>query len=211
MTITFNPAKTTETTPSNATTSSAPATDAGADDEGLMPEARELMASGDIGQMIAALMIKMSKSQRDTARTMKDASMKAEDAAQSAKIKAMQDQADAKFTAGMVSGCATIGSGACSMVGGFKGGDGAMAKWNGAGKGVEGMGKVGETIYKGAADRAAQDEARADFAAKQAGRGVEAAKDNEKDARETARKAIDLLKEWQGAKDSAQKAALFRA
>ena len=95
--------------------------------------------------------------------------------------------------------------------GGINGTDKGMAKWNGAGKGAEGFGKIGETLYRGAADRATQDEARADFAAKQAGRGVDAARDNDKDARETARKAIDLLKEWQGAKDSAQKAALFRA
>lgn len=193
----------------DASTGSAPA--ANADDDLLMPEAREMMASGDIGQMIAALLVKMSKSQRDTAREMKEASMKQEEAAQSAKLQAMRDQADAKLTAGMISGCATIGSGALQMSGGIAEGKKEMAILNASSKGVEGFGKIGETLYKGAADRAAQDETRADFAAKQAGRGVEAAKDNDKDARETARKAIDLLKEWQGAKDSASKAALFRA
>ena len=209
MTIINGTNKTQSATTTDTSTASTPA--ANADDDLLMPEAREMMASGDIGQMIAALLVKMSKSQRDTAREMKEAAMKQEEAAHSAKLQAMRDQADAKLTAGMISGCATIGSGALQMSGGIAGGEKKMAILNASGKGVEGFGKISETIYKGAADRAAQDEARADFAAKQAGRGVEAAKDNDKDARETARKAIDLLKEWQGAKDSASKAALFRA
>lgn len=186
-----------------ATTSEAPA---------LMPESKtaQLMASGDLGAMITAMLLEAGTHSRETSRKAKDAAARQEEAASSRKIEHMKEQADKKFLAGMassggsfLSGVATISSAVCNKT------DPAIFK--GSGAGIEGVGIGASAFWSREADAANEASAQAEREMTQAKRAVESASDGEKDARELLRRALDHYKSFLSAKDDASRAAILKA
>lgn len=173
----------------------------------VMPEPiAALASSGDVGAMIAALLLESGKTSRETAKLLKEAAGAAEDAAHTRKIDAMETAADRKLVAG-------VAQGAGSVVEGVMGGTGAAT-----GKPLEkfspiakGGGSVDGAVWNYLASDAEKEVAKADREATQAKRNVESAGDIDKDAKDLLRRAMSHYAEYVRAKDDASKAALFRA
>lgn len=179
----------------------------------LLPKSSydELMSSGDVGAMVAAMLLKASANSRATARAAKEAALRSEEAAARAKLELMQDKADASLVAGIVGGGATAVSGLVSGSCAFANGDKAEKALTGAAKGLDGSGNVARSVWDfDAANREIEVQAQ-ERRLLQAKRGVESASDDDRDARELARKVLGFYAEYQRSKEDARKAALFRA
>ena len=178
----------------------------------LMPESKtsEIMASGDLGAMIAAMLLETGARSRETARNAKDAAMKAEEAACEQKIQKMEVEAKKKLFAGLAGAAATGLPGVASFA------SAAMPKVDA--RVFQGSGAISDSMSKGAgalwsyeADDAKREIAQAEREITQAKRAVENASDDDKDAKDLLRRALDHYKEFATAKEDAKRAALFRA
>ncbi len=175
------------------------------------PEETALTCSGDLGAAIAAMLLIASKNQRAAAREAKEAALASEVAAHRSRIDNMEKAAEKRFVGGMTSGFTTIGAGGMTLAGGTCSEMSNQKKFEGGGKAGDGAGKVAEAFFArdaSEADRAAETD---EQAAKQAGRTIERAIDDAKDANDLLRRAMEHYKEFLTAKEDAKRAALFRA
>lgn len=177
-----------------------------------MPESTtaRLMASGDLGSMVTAMLLEAGTHSRETSRKAKDAAARQEEAACSRKIEHMKEEAENKLLAGIassagtgLSGLATIGSAVRNKT------DPALFK--GSGTLAEGVGQGLSAAWTRYADDAKEAVAQAEREMTQAKRAVESASDGEKDARELLRRALDHYKSFLSAKDDAARAAILKA
>ena len=79
------------------------------------PGISELLSSSDTGSKIAAMMMMMSREQRDSARESRRSEERAEVAAQNAELEAMHESADAKLDAARAQAVLQIGGGVGTM------------------------------------------------------------------------------------------------
>lgn len=192
--------------------------------------------SGDPIAMIAKLLVKSSQQKRQSDDLTAAVEEKAEDAADAQRIAAMKDKADKNFTAGMIGGLSQMGAGACSVSAGLAsasalnkpgpplGPDGkaltpdfrsdfagsASKTWDGTGQILGGAGKVGETVFKAAADRADQDIAKAESEGKVHKRAAEALHKEVDAASQHEGKVMQLLQEIKQAQQQCEHAALLK-
>lgn len=209
MTMTRIVTSTVDTITTTIDTAMDPATDPETGPPELLPEPElhRMQISGDIGAMIAALLIETSKSSRDIARSVRDTAAAAEDAAHASKIRHMQDAADARLVGGLTSGGLTIAAGVAAG-GGEVRRNALLAKSE---KSLEGGATVADSIAKFSATESDIEKEHAERAQAQAKRNVESASDLEKDSRDLLRRAMSHYADYVRAKDDASKAALFRA
>ena len=178
-----------------------------------MPDSKEaeMMTSGDVGSMIAAMLLEAGAHARETARRQKETALEREEQAETAKIHAMSSEASDRMWGGLadaaggaVSGAAEISTAVLPNVNPkLLSGSGVGAK-----SGLQGLSSA---YWNKNADDDKQDAAKADRKITQAKRNVESASDNDKDARDLIRRALDHYKDFISAKDEAKHAALFRA
>jgi hypothetical protein len=169
-----------------------------------------LMNSGDIGAAIAAMVMQSKKELRQSARTSRDAAYAAQEAAQRQQLAHMRSSAEAKFTAGIVSGGATVLSAASSFTGSVTDGKVAAAFTNGS-KAIDGTAKMWSSQHELASSLQDQRAKASGMAAETAERVAESHSDDVKDADESLKKCLEFLKEWLSAKDAARSAAVHRA
>jgi hypothetical protein len=181
---------------------------ASADAPSLMPaSATTLASSGDVGAMIAALLLESGAASRETAKLLKDAAAAAEDAAHARKLDEMSTAADRKLGAGLAVGIGEIGQGGL----GFSGAATKDDRLGAASPGAKGLGDAAKAGFDYLASSNDEEVAKADRAMTQAKRNVESAGDIDKDAKDLLRRAMSHYADYVRAKDDASKAALFRA
>ena len=178
----------------------------------LMPESKasELMASGDLGAMIAAMLLETGARSRETARAAKDAALKSEEAACERKLQQMEVEAEKKLLSGLAGAAATGLPGLASVLSVANPKIDSRLFQGGGGLG-DSMSKAAGAVWSSEADEAKREIAQAEREMSQAKRAVENASDDEKDAKELLRRALDHYKEFATAKEDAKRAALFRA
>jgi hypothetical protein len=86
----------------------------------LMPEANQMLSTGDPGAILAALAMKTGDAQKQTARRERDNAAKAENNEEQAEIQDMHDKADLQRIQGIVDGGCQIAAGATQMGAGFE-------------------------------------------------------------------------------------------
>jgi hypothetical protein len=178
----------------------------------VLPDSKTavLMASGDLGSMLAAMLIEAGTHSREVARRSKEAALDAEDAACVGKIESMKAEASHRFYAGLADGAGMAFEGVAAMS------PAVLTKVSpdvlkGAGGMGKGIAKGGSAFWGESADGAGREVAAAERAITQARRNVEAASDSEKDAKDLLRRTLDHYKDFITAKEDAQKAATLRA
>lgn len=178
----------------------------------ILPESKttELMARGDLGAMIAAMLLEAGADSREAAREAKDAALAAEEAACARKIEHMKGSASARLWGGIAAGLGTTLSGATTIGGSFASSQSVQQRWAAGGKIGEGVARAGASGFEFQADASDRDAARAEREMTQAKRAVESASEDENDANELLRRTLDHYKEFVSAKDQAQQALLFR-
>ncbi len=159
-----------------------------------------LLDSGDPGAVAAALVVKSGQAQRavrDQVRRSEDA---VQDAAEKSQVAHMRAEARAAETGAMVSGVATMASGACAAAGGKEGADITA-----------GIGKSVADLYaaegKSFAAKATEDQ----HHAARAERNVKNADEGIADANRLIDKALEFYKEYTSGKNQAIQAATHRA
>lgn len=194
---------------SSSSESPSPAPRTASDSPDILPASPEtqLACSGDLGTMLAAMLLEASDDSRKAAKLSREASEKAEDAAFASRIQNMREAADQRLTSGIVAGGSMAAAGAAGIVGGIL--DKAKLCEH-IGKGAEGTGKgVASFFDHGATEadiRAATDER----AVRTAGKRVEDADSRDKEAKELAQRTLSHLEAILTAKKEAAQAALFR-
>jgi hypothetical protein len=180
------------------------------------PEA-QLLASGDPGAMVAALVVETAKDERDVSRQIEQTESELQDQQEQAQVQAMRQKASAMRTQAWTSGLIGVAQGAVSL--------GAACASNGAAK--DGVGKLGRELEAGAKvvgavhdlssglAGAANEDADANIAshehaASHAGRAAAQAYDNERDAQKLLDTALDFYKEYESAQDQERAAAVHR-
>lgn len=178
---------------------------------------------GDIGEAIARLMIDSAFAQRKTAREAKAKAESAMEVAQKHELEHMHAAADEKYAAAQIDAWVQIGTGVVTL--------GAMAAeasgktgWvHDAGKTAgqamkdggtdiaKGAGKLASSGQGLAADTSTAAAKEAENAAKRMKTSVDDCAEDVRGTKESARKALDFLKEYQVAQAQTQLAALRRA
>jgi hypothetical protein len=179
----------------------------------LMPESTfdSLSFSGDVGAMIAGLLLQASKSQREVARLAKHSALDAEQAAQASKLDHMRESAEDKLVAGLTSGICTAASGLAEIGAGCASTESGGAVAGGVARVADANGKIGAAFFTRQSDEAACRQEQDEQVVMRARREIDAATDADKDARELTTKTLEFFKEWTTEKSDSQKAALFRA
>jgi hypothetical protein len=178
----------------------------------LMPQSStaELMASGDIGAMISAMLLEAGGHSRDIARKSKEAALDAEEAACSKKIHEMENSAENKLAGGLASAFGSGLAGGASIASALRPNTN-QAFFKGGGEAADALGKGASAYWSYQSDQANLEVEKAEREMTQARRGIESASENEKDARDLLRRALDHYKDFVNAKNAAAQAALFRA
>jgi hypothetical protein len=180
----------------------------------LLPKSKvdQLMASGDVASMLAAMLIEAGEKSKEAARLSRDAALQAEEAASQRKIEHMEKAAEQKFLGGFASGLGVTAQGGLGITGA------AVAKsdlghdgWKGGGSASDGIGKMGGAYFNEMGAQEDKEVAQAERELTQAKRAVESASDDGKDAKDLLNKVLDHYKELTTAKEDAKRAALFRA
>lgn len=178
----------------------------------LPPPMAQLANSGDLGAQIAALLLEAGYEQKKSGRETRAVAEKAQAAADNAQLDAMEREAGKKLVAGIISGGTTVISGGLQFTAGaIKANENKSNMLLGAGKGVEGLGKIGATIFEHDAEMASKDAKAAEQASDRQKRGIEDARDTVKEAKELINRALDYYKEYLTAKNDSMKASLLRA
>lgn len=178
------------------------------------PAMQELMASGDAGAQIAAMMMMMSKTQRQSARETRRGAEKAEGAAQQNELEAMRNAADERLDGARNEAILKGFGGACTIASagadanGDKAGTGALKGANEASFALAGYARASGDHEAAGLDVEAKAEANAASTAK---REIDDARDAEKDAKDLMNRVMSFYKEYATAKEDASKAALHRA
>lgn len=170
---------------------------------------------GDVDAQIAALMLVSSHEQRQSLEKERQATEKHLEASENAQVKAMRDQADAVEKAGILKGAGQICQGAGQIVsGGFGMGKDVQQPAQNMSTGTGNIGGAGLDMigshYQGVADGKAADATAAGNCADADKRTLDDIRDNDKDARDTARKALDMVEQLQNTQAAMNQAALFQ-
>lgn len=176
-----------------------------------MPLLDEPSASGDIGLMIATLVIDNAFTSRIRARQDRQDATNAMIAAQKDQIAHMRDAAEERYAAGQLEAGGKIWAGMFGIAGGAA----TAGNEEGVGKIYSSIGEIGA----GAASLDAKSSARAgelldadakaaENEASQQKRIIEAADDDIKEARDYTRAAIDFLREFQSTKTKSLSSAI---
>lgn len=178
------------------------------------PGISELLSSSDTGSKIAAMMMMMSREQRDSARETRRMEERAETAAQCSELQAMRESADAKYDGAMAQAGLQIAGGAmslCSSAADANNATGAKMTYDSLGTGT----KAGSDFAKAYGEhKAAGHDIEAKAAANEAStakRAQDDARDLEKDAKDLMNRVMSFYKEYVTSKEDATKAALHRA
>jgi hypothetical protein len=102
-----------------ASTQVATATAADAPAAPVMPEANELLFSGDPGAMLAALTMVTAKNEEKVSRQGRDEALDAQEKSERAEIQDLHDKANLQRAQGFFDGAMQIGKGLCDMGAGF--------------------------------------------------------------------------------------------
>jgi len=186
----------------------------------LLPEPTPQL--GDVGAVIATLLIDSAFAQRKTAREAKVKAESAMEGAQKQELAEMRAAAEEKHTAAQIeawtqigTGCVTIGGMGLSAVGNGKfakvGSAITEAMKNGGTDLAKGAGKLASSSQELAADTSKQSATEAEHAASRMKAAVEDCADDVRATKESVRKALEFLKEYQTALAQTQTAALHRA
>ncbi len=172
------------------------ASDAGTAD--LLPDPfAKLEASGDLGAMLAAMVVRSGQADRrahDAARASEEA---AQERAESAQVQALHDEASATRAGAWVSGVATVAEGACSAASV----DSRLPKQDvagaeAAGRGVRGVGDALGGLYKAVGEDRHADAAEAEHAAGRAKSRADDDAEGSKRASALIDKALSFYKEY---------------
>lgn len=170
-----------------------------------------LMASGDVGCVISAMLLQAGRTARAGARESKEAAMALEESASARRLDAMGDAAEARFVGGVAAGGMSFLGGVSQVTAATAPSDLAANANLGAGKLLEasgGLAKAGADLVASGHDAEAE---RAELQKKQAERGISNASDDDKDARDLLGRAMDHYKEFLLKKEEARKASMVRA
>ena len=167
--------------------------------------------SGDPAVVIAKLFVKSAQQARASNDICAQAEERAEDAADSRRIDAMKDRAQKNFAAGMVAGGAQMVSGALTAASGCASFESRPAKQlEGASSMTSGLGKIGETVFKGEADKADQNVVKAESEAKVHKRAADALRKESDAAAQHEGKVMQLLQEIKQTQAQCERAALLK-
>jgi hypothetical protein len=186
----------------------------------LLPEpADDLELSGDLGKMVAALIMKTGREMRKMDEASRDAENAGEDREEAAQVSAMHKKANDVETQAWAKGAGEIVSGVCSF------GSAAAADsnpnpsasspgqldWAGRSKLAEGSGDIISGAYGGAASRDDADAIDHEHHAAHAKRESEAARDKLKDDQKLLDDAVQFVRDYTSPRDQAALAAARRA
>lgn len=176
----------------------------------------------DVGQLIAQLETEMGFQRRKSARDARDVAQSAVDSAQKRELAEMRKAADERYAAAKVEAWTKIVTGA-GTVGAMALGDVAAKKWrnslleksgdlmkDGVNRVADGASGLVSSGMRHEADRADEAATAARYAAKSLEKLVEEAVDDERAAKESVRKALDFLREYESTRSQSQSAALHR-
>ncbi len=178
------------------------------------PALQELLLGGDAGAQIAAMMMMLSKTQRDSARETRKGAESAEDAAQRSELGAMRDAAEKRFEGATREAVMKGIGGACTLAAGAaeanndKAGAGSLKGANEASTALGGYLRAERDHEAAGCDIQAKAAANTASTAK---RQIDDARDLEKDAKDLMNRVMSFYKEYATSKEDAQKAALHRA
>jgi hypothetical protein len=180
------------------------------------PEA-QLLASGDPGAMVAALVVESAKDERDVSQQIEQAQTELEDQQEQAEVQAMHEKASSMRTQAWTSGLIGVAQGAMSLGAagvsdsGAKDGMGKAARSLEAGAKMVGAARDVSTGLASAANEDTDATITAhEQAAAHAKRTAGETYDNERDAEKLLGTALDFYKEYESAQDQARAAAVHR-
>lgn len=170
---------------------------------------------GDVDAQIAALMLVSSHEQRESLQKARQATEERLEASEDEQVKSMREQADAIEKAGFWKGAAQMCEGAGQIAaGGFGLGTDAQEPAQSLSAGTGKAGGAGLDFIGGEYDReAAEKNADATAAGNRADadkRTLDDVRGDDKDARDTARKALDMVEQLQNTQAAMNQAALFQ-
>jgi hypothetical protein len=173
--------------------------------------ATSLLAAGDLGAQMAALVIQNAKSQRDANHQLRDAQEHALLREEAAQIQAMHEKADDTRAAGWVKGGAGMLSGGFTIGGSFGPAQSEVrTRWNGASQIVEGFGSGFGGMAEGAI---ADDETRAKSHEHAAGfyeRSLNATRESLRESQDLLERVIDFYKAYEQGQADATKTSVGR-
>jgi hypothetical protein len=177
----------------------------------LLPDPASTAAINmDAGQAMAMLMIDSAFARRTTAREAKTKAESASADAQSQQLHRMREAAEHRYDAAQMDAWVQIGSGAVTLAG-TRFGTGGMNVAGGVSSFAKGIGGLASSAERRAAERADASAKQHELTAKLMKDIGEDWGDDVRAAKESVRKALDFLKEYQSTQSQTQAAALHRA
>lgn len=171
---------------------------------------------GDANAQVAAMLLKHSQDKQASLRVQRVAEEEQLTAMEEEQVDQMRESAEQIRIAAREKAIGQITNGICQIGGGIvaldgtDGGKAAGEIWQGAGDGADGVANLEAAEHEYAQGIADADAKQAEHMANEAGRRLDDIKDEERNARELVRTALDFLREVRGAGDQANKAALFQ-
>lgn len=176
----------------------------------------------DVGQIIARLETEMGFERRKFARQAREASQTAMETAQARELAEMRKAADERYAAAKVEAWTKIGTGAATL-GSVALADVAAKDWrnslleksdvlmkDGVNRVADGVSSLISSGMKRQADAADEVATAARYAAKSLEKLVEDAMEDEGAAKESVRKALDFLREYESTRSQSQSAAFHK-
>jgi hypothetical protein len=209
------PASVTDTTSSSQSTTTPTAAPAS-----LLPDPSSgALVGGDMGAEIAALAVKLGKSEQDLNAKAAEAQDQVEDAQEAAQVQTMHDEASTLRDGAWESGMLQIGAGACTAASGGIAASGGTSDFmkalptmvKGVGEGLNGAATITGGLSKAAATDLEANATASKSIADAAGRAGGVDRDTQKNATQFVQAALDFYREYETAKAQAQAAALHGA
>jgi hypothetical protein len=203
---------TTSSSPSTATPAAAPAS--------LLPDPSSgALVAGDMGAEIAALAVKLGKSEQDLNAKAAETQDQVEDAQEAAQVQTMHDEASTLRDGAWESGMLQIGAGACTVASGGISAAGGTSNFmkalptmvKGVGEGLNGAATITGGLSKAAATDLEANATASKSIADAAGRAGGVDRDTQKNATQFVQAALDFYREYETAKAQSQAAALHGA
>jgi hypothetical protein len=186
----------------------------------LLPEPSKVaMTSGDPGAELAMMILQSARDDKKIGKATRQSEEAAQQVAEDAQLKALQEKSDETRTAAIISGVSTVAAGAFTVVGAGatadantadpKNGEVVMAAFDGESKVIDGSGKLFATIPQGKADDANKEATHQEQLAGRHKRAADDAHDDVKDASDMINRAIGYYKDYLTAKSDEQRATLI--
>ncbi len=182
--------------------------------EPLLPDPSQLGVRADPGAMMAVLILKMAREQRQTGTVERQLNETVQRHEEQAQLEAMRAEADNVRGEGFARGAGELVSGALEISSGVASGTGhadVAKSLSGAGKMADGTATFIATGYKAAEKLEETAAMQHGMDAGHAKLRVEDANDGIKDAADLSKRAIDFYREYVTAESQAQAAALHRS